>query len=91
MKTLRKEEFIWLQAYENNMYTAYEADYSRPIGKNALEEMKVIYERLTEDKSVHISCSRCVLKMLKALWPFYLKKKKIIDSKEDSDGNETAS
>lgn len=74
-KRMTKEEYTFLSDWEDRLITAAKADYARAIQKPVAERMKEIYERLTDDKTIHLDCSKCVLRMLKSLYKFYSEKK----------------
>ena len=78
---MTKEEFVTLKPYESRMESAAKSDYARPLMRSELETLKAIYERLTEDKTIHLNCSRCILRMLKGLYPLYEAKKKELSKK----------
>ena len=65
-----------LKPYETNLRTALEQDYSRNLPTAALNMMEqIMFEEAGWTKKTNLSCSHCVLRLLKALAKLYFEKK----------------
>ena len=65
-----------LKPYETNLRTALEQDYSRNLPTAALNMMEqIMFEEAGWTKKTNLSCSHCVLRLLKALAKLYFDKK----------------
>ena len=69
MKAYNKNK---LKPYENNLRTALEQDYSRNLPTAALNMMEqIMFEEAGWTQKTNLSCSHCVLRLLKALAKLY--------------------
>ena len=70
MKTANKNK---LKPYETNLRTAYYQDYSRNLPTSALNTIEqVVFDEIPNwNKRTNMSCSHCVLRLLKAAGRLY--------------------
>ena len=66
-----------LKPYENNLHTALYQDYSRNLPTSALNTIEqVVFDEIPGwNKRTNMSCSHCVLRLLKAAGKLYFEKK----------------
>ena len=61
-----------LRPYEQNLYTALYQDYSRNLPTAALNMMEqVMFDEAGWTQKTNLSCSHCVLRLLKAVAKLY--------------------
>ena len=74
MKAANKNK---LKPYENNLHTALYQDYSRNLPTSALNTIEqVVFDEIPNwNKRTNMSCSHCVLRLLKAAGKLYFEKK----------------
>ena len=62
-----------LRPFENNLRTAYYQDYSRNLPTSALNTIEqVVFDEIPNwNKRTNMSCSHCVLRLLKAAGKLY--------------------
>ena len=74
MKATNKNK---LKPYENNLRTALYQDYSRNLPTSALNTIEqVVFDEIPGwNKRTNMSCSHCVLRLLKAAGKLYFEKK----------------
>ena len=73
MKAANKNK---LKPYEANLRTAYYNDYSRNLPTAALNMMEqVMFDEAGWTQKTNLSCSHCVLRLLKAVAKLYFDKK----------------
>ena len=66
---LTAEEKKVLKANSNHLQTAYKADYTLPLYQKDLIALNDLYCKYFNKQGVNIGCPRCILKLLKALYP----------------------
>ena len=66
---LTAEEKKVLKANSNHLQTAYKSDYSLPLFQRDLIALNDMYMKYINKSGFNISCPKCVLKLLKALYP----------------------
>ena len=73
MKTTNRNK---LKPYESNLRTAYYNDYSRNLPTSVLNMMEqVMFDETGWTQKTNLSCSHCVLRLLKAVAKLYFDKK----------------
>ena len=74
MKAYNKNK---LKPFETNLRTALEQDYSRNLPTAALNTIEqVVFDEIPNwNKRTNLSCSHCVLRLLKAAGKLYFDKK----------------
>ena len=74
MKAANKNK---LKPFESNLRTAYYNDYSRNLPTSALNTIEqVVFDEIPGwNKRTNMSCSHCVLRLLKAAGKLYFEKK----------------
>ena len=66
---LTAEEKKLLKANSSHLQTAYKSDYSLPLYQRDLINLNDMYMKYISKTGFNISCPKCVLKLLKALYP----------------------
>ena len=66
---LTAEEKKILKANASHLGTAHSADYSLPLFQRDLIALNDMYMKYINKNGFNISCPKCVLKLLKALYP----------------------
>lgn len=66
---LTTEEKKVLKANSNHLQTAYKADYTLPLYQKDLIALNDMYIKYFSKQGVNIGCPKCILKLLKALYP----------------------
>ena len=66
---LTAEEKKLLKANAGHLSTAYKADYTLPLYQRDLIALNALYSKYINKQGVNIGCPRCILKLLKALYP----------------------
>ena len=73
MKAYNKNK---LKPFESNLYTALYQDYSRNLPTSVLNMMEqVMFDEAGWTQKTNLSCSHCVLRLLKAVAKLYFDKK----------------
>lgn len=68
MKQLTKEQYEYLNQFEDRFICATKSNYCRNVQRSDLENLKNIYEDLIEDTyRMSMSCSTCILNLIKRL------------------------
>lgn len=62
-----KKDREYIGQYEENLHTAYYADWSRNIPQSKLEKLLEIYKKIAPDYRMCMHCSSSVLRFLKEL------------------------
>lgn len=66
---LSAEEKKLLKANAMHLKTAYKSDYSLPVFQRDLIALNDMYIKHISKNGFNISCSKCILKLLKGLYP----------------------
>lgn len=66
---LTTEEKKLLKANASHLSTAYKADYTLPLYQRDLIALNALYSKYINKAGVNISCPKCVLNLLKRLYP----------------------
>lgn len=66
---LTAEEKKVLKANSNHLQTAYKADYTLPLYQRDLIALNDMYTKYLSKTGFNLGCPKCVLKLLKALYP----------------------
>lgn len=66
---LTAEEKKLLKANASHLCTAYKSDYSLPLYQRDLIGLNDMYMKHINKNGINIGCPRCILKLLKALYP----------------------
>lgn len=66
---LTAEEKKLLKANSNHLQTAFKADYTLPLYQRDLIALNDMYIKYFNKQGVNIGCPKCILKLLKALYP----------------------
>ena len=81
--TLTKEEYEYLSAFDYQLHTAVERNYTRIDVRGVLAKMAEIYERVFKSKSKMVGgCNKCVLTDIKRLARVYFEDKKAYDAEK---------
>lgn len=72
---LTAEEKKVLKANKSHLSTAYKSSYTLPVFQRDLIALNDIYMKYFNKSGVNISCSQCILKLLKRLYPLAEAKK----------------
>ena len=87
-----KEQREILAQYENNLKTAYFADWVRIETRKAVDEMdKVFHDAYGQTSGLHSACSRCVIRDVKRLGKDYFADlKELAEKKEKAEAKKVA-
>lgn len=66
---LTAEEKKVLKANSNHLQTAYKANYTLPLYQRDLIALNDMYMKYLSKTGFNLGCPKCVLKLLKALYP----------------------
>lgn len=66
---LTAEEKKLLKANSNHLQTAFKANYTLPLYQRELIALNDMYIKYFSKQGVNIGCPKCILKLLKALYP----------------------
>lgn len=69
MKKVTKQELETLNKNKSFIWTAYHSKYTLPLYQSELIKLQDLYTKYVDVNTPSISCPKCILKILTALYP----------------------